>query len=178
MSIYLADMTTFAVLFEFDCELKENAKTEVDWTSKPIEAGALVSDFGVTKEDTFRVEGLITAWPFVGIPKNYQRVIQADTQLRALAKLKQPLTLITGWWTPTVTIKVIDGSSGKAEGEALRIAIDCTTITQPEIVYTAMPASRIDPTKRKRGAPGSTGGAATGKPKTDVSESILHGWIY
>ena len=178
MSIYLLDLTTFATLFEFDCELKESQRTEVEWTSKPIEDGAIIADYGVIKEDVFRVEGLMTAWPLIGVTaRNPQRVIQADAKLRALAKAKQPLTLITGWWTPTIVIKSVDGSTGIAEGESLRVSLECSTITLPKPVYTTIPASKLKPTVRRGSAAPTTGGAAAGKKKPPATAPTPASWL-
>ncbi len=167
--IYIIDSTTFLELFVFDCEQQENRRTEIQWTDKPIEAGAEISDFGVEKPDAFHVEGLKTAWPLSPVPMlDPLRVIDADASLRALAKAKQPVTLVTGWWVEEVVLRVVDASQAAGDGDLLRFALDCKTIKVPQPATVQIPPSRLQPKVQKRGAPKPKGGAETGKtPKPD-----------
>lgn len=171
------DMTTYAVLFEFDAATKEDKRVEVAWTGRQLEEGVDTAEHGILKERTYRVEGVVTAWPLIGVTaRNPQRVVQAEAALEALAEAKRPLTLITEWWTPTVVIKTVSSSSGAGEGEALRIALEVTTITLAKPVYTTIPASRLKPAVRKRNAPPAPGGAAAGKKKPATTPKVTS-WL-
>lgn len=162
-----------SILFEFDAELSERRRGETEWTDKPIEEGANIADFGHNKPENFDVEGVVTAWPLFPTPgHDPTRVIRIEEALQTLRKKKQPVTLITGWWTPTIVIKSVDSSSGTEEGESVRIQVNCQTIELPQPVYTTIPASRLQPSVRKRATPSPTkGGAAQGKPKAPPSKS-------
>lgn len=170
---YLYDPATFAILFEFDCDTKEERDGSTKWTDKPVEAGANITDYGNRAPDKFRVEGIITAWPF-GFPHNPLRVSGADAALEAIALAGQPVGLITKWWAAEVVIASDKASNSQGEGEALRFAISCQTIRVPNPDYVTIPASRLKVTVRKRAtAAPTTGGAASGKkkpakPYTDV----------
>lgn len=178
MSYYIADLTTFSTLFEFDIGRKESRRTEVEWTGRALESGAQTKEHGITKEETYKVEGIVTAWPLKGVPRrDVQRVMQADDQLRKLAKAKQPVTLITGWWAATVTISSVSGSTDIGTGEALKISIDCTTITVAKPVYTTIPPSRLKSSVRKSNTAPPRGGAAAGKQKGPASAPKPKSWL-
>lgn len=169
--VYLYDPTTFAVLFEFDADLKEERSGSTKWTDKPVEDGANIADFGNRGPLSFRVEGIITAWPF-GSPRNPLRVSGADAALEAIADAKQPVGLITKWWAREVVIENDKAGATQGEGEALRFAIGCKTIRVPKAAYTNIPASKLKASVRKRNnKKPPVGGAAAGKaPQKD--------WIY
>jgi len=174
--VYLLDAATYAILFEFDADLKEGRRGAVKWTDKPVEAGANMSDFGNRGPTKFRVEGVITAWPW-GLPVSQQRVSQADAALEAVAAAMQPVLLITHWWAREVVIATDDANTGQGDGDMMRFAIDCQTVRIPAPEYTTIPASRLKPSVRKRATPKPTkGGAGAGKPKPSTPKQT--DWIY
>jgi len=177
--IYLLDTTTLLVLFEFDADIKESRRGSVKWTDKPVEDGSTISDYGYRPPEVFRVEGVITAWPWTG-PANPLRVTTADAALRALAAARQPVTLITGWWAADVVIAADGASSGQSDGDLLRFSLECRTFKVPKPAYTSIPASRLKPKVKASSTPKPTqGGAAAGKTKPQEQDWIykLKGWL-
>jgi len=174
--VILYNLETFAVLFEFDADTKEQRTGATKWTDKPVEQGADLTLYGHRRPDKYSVEGIITAWPF-GQPHSALRVSNADAALKALAELTQPVGIITKWWADTVVISSDKASNSKGEGEALRFSISVQTIKQPTTAYTQIPASKLKARVRKRnqGPPGAGGAAAGKKPKkkTDLIYKAL-----
>ena len=169
---YLYDPATFAILFEFDCDTKEERDGSTKWTDKPVEAGANIIDYGNRAPAKFRVEGIITAWPF-GSPRNPLRVSGADAALEKIADAGQPVGLVTKWWASEVVISSDKASNAQGEGEALRFSISCQTIRVPTPNYVTIPASRLKSTVRPRATPKPNGGNAAGKTKPTETD-----WIY
>lgn len=170
---YLYDPATFAILFEFDADTKEERDGSTKWTDKPVEAGANITDYGNRAPKKFRIEGIITAWPF-GSPHNPLRVSGADAALESIAEAGQPVGLVTKWWAAEVVLSSDKASNSQGEGEALRFSISGQTIRVPSPDYVAIPASRLKASVRKRGqGPPSKGGAASGKTKPTETD-----WIY
>jgi hypothetical protein len=169
---YLYDPTTFAILFEFDCDTKESRDGSTQWTDKPVEAGANVTDFGNRAPEKFQIEGIITAWPF-GSPHNPLRVSGADDALRAIADAGQPVGLVTKWWSAEVVLSADKASNSQGEGEALRFSVSAQTIRVPSPDYVTIPASRLKASVRKRATAPPAGGSAAGKTKPTETD-----WIY
>lgn len=166
--ITIHDPKTFDAIWEFDCETEEGYQTIIDWTEHPIETGAIVSDYGVTKPDQFNVAGLVTATPF-GQQIDHARLENMDRQLRDLARKKQPIQLSAGFYAAQAVIGTVGARRGQDTGEKLPITLTLKSIfiTTPRLV--TMPKARIKPKKKPRTSAKATGGKATGQTPSGPS---------
>ncbi len=155
------------LLFRVDCEDSEQFDTTVEWTDKPVESGADQSRFGVTKPDTINITGTVTASPF-GEAMNDGRVSDAITALKAIARKKQPVTVVAGYQSAEMVLTHVGATAGIGQGKQATVMIDAKEVAtvQPEIVD--MPAARLAPSVRKRASKAKRGGAKTGVSPDDA----------
>lgn len=172
----LIDLTVFQILFEWDCEQKEDAEHNTEWTEHPVESGAVVSDYGNNKPDIYNVEGYMTATPF-GSPIDETRLGDAHEKLKRLRDKRQELTLLAGNWTPTVVITKVGAVQGTDDAGRLLLSASFKTVDRPQPKTVDIPPSRLKPKVRRRASTKTKkGGAATGKPATATqTKSIAAG---
>lgn len=167
--VILYDTTTYSTLFEFDADTKETRKTIARWTDKPVENGANLSDRGYLPPEQITVEGILTAWPMLGVT-NPLHITQLDSALRGIVQALQPVGLATKWWALEVVLDSVDASQGQGDGEKLRVSIQAHPPNIPTSTYVEIPAAKLKASVKKRATPKSAkGGAAAGKSGTPNS---------
>jgi len=157
----LVDLANFDTLFTWDGERRETDELTIDWPEHPIESGAMVSDYGIERPENFELEGVVTATP-IGLAMNTQRIQDALAALKALARKRQPLYMVAGYWAQEVVIKTVRAVAGQGDAMMLPITATFKTIQLAKPKTTQIPASRLAAGKRKRMAPAKPGGAKTG----------------
>jgi len=161
--IRILDAQSNAVLFTFDCELGEDFSAPYQWTDKPIESGASVAKFGVSKPKLFNFEGMITASPF-DTGYDPTRIGDQVSLLVSIADKKQPVKVSGAHWAPVVVIGRVGGGRRKGDAEQIPLKVDCKTITIAKVKTVDIPPARMKPKKKKRAPKGKKGGTQTGKP--------------
>jgi hypothetical protein len=160
---YLFDPTTKLVLYALDCEESSKAGISVEWTKYPIEKGANISDFGYVNPEMFEMEGVVTAYPING-GYDLPGVLRADAALAALAKKKQPLTMVTKYWAPSVVLDNVERTDDGSVGSALRVKIKGHPVEIPKITYTQIPPKQMKRPVKRRAAPKKKGGKGSKTP--------------
>ncbi len=162
---YILDPNSQKIAFEFDCELSEDTTLNIDWTEYPIEEGQDVSSYGWTKPENYSLSGMLTAYP---LDKGYdeQVPIKAYEALRTLAKKKQPVSLISKYWSPTVVIESVKGNADSDSGDVLKASITFKTFSLPKVTYSNVPPSKLKRSVRRSASPKKKTGSQSGKTAT------------
>ena len=169
-------------IFAFDCDLSESRDDSWTWTKYAIEAGANVSDYGMTEPRVYSLSGLVTAWLAASDDEVFTRCGDAHAKLVEYANTRQPVTLVCGTWCDDVVITKVGAKKETSGGEALAIDITLqsyqvaayeTVEIPPELLAPAVKASATpDPAADGTGggSAGATEDPAPWDPNTETRE--------
>jgi len=158
--------------FEFDVDIAEKSNLSVQWTEKPVESGATISDYGVLMPRTYEVSGVVTAWPWTGYDE--QRVIKAQSALEDIAKAKQPITLVSRWITQEIVIENVTMGYKATDGDHQELSVTCRTINIPKKKSVQIPASQLKESVKKRAAPKGKGGKGNSGQPGDKADKAFN----
>lgn len=171
------------VIFAFDCDVSESRDDSWSWTKYAIEAGAEVSDFGVTEPRQYSLSGIVTAWAAASDDEVFTRCGDIHAKLVAYANTRQPVTLVCGTWCDDVVITKVSAKKDQT-GEMLSIDITLqsyevaayeTVEIPPELLAPAVKASAYPGHEIARGNDPNAGayGATEADPEDKPDSSII-----
>jgi hypothetical protein len=167
-----------AIVFQADLTESEGRDLTVNWTDRPVEDGSVITEHGTVQPEMFNLDTVHTAWPLAPVPGyDPQRVIDADDALRELARARQPLTLVTGWWVTEVVITKVGAKQSSGDGEGLKTSWSCKTINLPKAEAVEIAPSKLAPKVKKRNQKKKNGGAANGKPVSEKKARTAKAWL-
>lgn len=152
----------------------ESSEREIAWTDLPIEAGAVISDFGYVKERKFVIGGMLSAVQLaVGAVVDEERVTRALEALDKLADGRTPVTLVQRFRSADVVIRKVGESRSPQSGASIDVTIECQTFTLVRTRATQISFSRLHPRLRKKsGRGGSRSGLRT---QTTLARALKEG---
>jgi len=177
MSVYLYDPQTMDTVWELDLTVQEQRRIEAEWSAHPVEEQGDIAFSASLRPPEQTVEGYITAWPLDAVvTHDPERPADAWAKLEARWRARQPLQLVTTWWTETIGIKTADGSTGVEDGDRMRVSLTVVKLETIKAAYTTIPPSRLRKRVRKHSTPGKRGGAASTSTPSARAEGRKKSW--
>jgi len=163
-------------LWTFDVDGDTKRELEIEWTDKPVEDAATISEYGVSKPRQFSVSGRVTAWPLAG--HDPVRIGSVVADLESIALRRQQVILVTNDFADEIVIAKVSASTSPDDGDQASITIDCRRVDVVRPETTTVPASRLKSSVRPGAAAApkaSASGTAEALPAEDLTSAKAGG---
>ena len=131
-----------------DAHPDESHSITVSKTDYPIETGSSLTDNAVNEPDKLTLEGWVSDLliPTNALVQIEGRPIEAWERIRALAKAREPLTVVTSLQTyENMLITSVSSVKNKDTGQTLRFIIELEETLFAETQLARLPPTRVDP---------------------------------
>lgn len=132
-----------------DVTLDEKRSAKFPATRRPVETGANIADYIQKDPEEHSFTGLLTATP-LNEAAGKDRVQKILDALKKLARDREIVTAVFGWWVSDAAITNVEESTSAQEGNAIRLSVTLQEIERTTPQTTSIPASRLKPKQKRR----------------------------